>query len=896
MSNATRNDPKHGSTSSNTSETRRQRALRAARSAAWRNRWYAVPAGTSAASLTAAGIGNLADAEAITMGTSAVLMAATGWGGLTSARERCLYAGIGAGNLAWQAAAAAADAGPLTAPLPAVLLGGTVAAEVAWTWLRVSPLRPPELAREIRRWEGTDDTAGIFELVGLDGCHLIDARRVYASKGPAALPIGTDYRVELAHGKTTVAAVRRALPQLENALRVRAGAVTVIEDPDRRHQLTLRVIPVRVWSNAAPVNHPLGQVIGDVIEATRKIETAHANGDLSSLGDYRLDEAVAAWMPRQRSVADPLPLGVYEDGTLATLDMWTPQHGAFHILVGGVSGSGKTNLVHCLMNHLASTVDGQVWGIDIAKSGRNFAAWKDSMTWIAGDADTAMALLRAASQAVADRGREYPIEDSPVLEPRKDRPLITVIVDEAAALLSETKNPDAVEAAELVAQIAQQGRELGVQLVLITQRPTVESLGGGNAGTILAQLITRLCLKVNKQFEASFVLRDWNEFDPSAFYAKGMVLVQTDEGSDPLPVRIYKSDQPKVIARINSLYGPYRPALDEPTERGVIAGAGPAWTNRVGCRGIPYGRARKHKRTRVPAPEHARASTHAREENTATTRKDTPTMNEHPAQPTGAAAELAEYMAANPVEDQAAESTTEQRAEQLAREAGKLSKSRGARAERHAQAKARMEANGQVFESYRQRMVEGGPEAGAGVRLADLAREHLGEQAPELIEDDLMAWVLAWLRECGERGESVQVMARKFGVTMREVSTRLSNAARCDVVERIGADDKGWSWWRLVEHSPEADEDQDEEPAEGDGQQLAGDARLVLAELANAGHAGATTSQLAAVLGWKAHNVRRRLTALESSGHAVRTGERKTTRWYAAEHAPNSENAQTVGV
>lgn len=914
MSTATRNRnrPQHDPTRHDHGHaSRRRRAMRAAKAAAWRNRWYALPAGTSAQSLAAAGIGNLAGAEPITMGTSAILMAATGWGGVTSARERALYAGIGAGNLAWQGAAALAESGPVESPLPAVLLGGTLAASTAWAWLRVQPLRPPEMAREIRRWEGTDHDQGIFELVGLDGCHLVDAKRVYASKGPAALPIGWDYRIELARGKTTVAAVRRVLPQLENALRVRGGALTVLEDPDRRHQVTIRCIPVRVWSNSAPVNHPLSSVLSDLEDATRRIAEAQAAGSAESLGDARLDDGVAAWMPRQRSVRDPLPLGVYEDGAPATLDMWTPGHGAFHILVGGTSGSGKTNLLNCLLNHLVACDDAQVWGIDIAKSGRNLAPWEQSLTWLADDADGAMALLRAASQAVADRGRAYPIEDSPTLEPTPERPLITVVIDEAAALLSETKNPDAVEAAELVAQIAQQGRELGVQLILITQRPTVESLGGGNAGTILAQLITRLCLKVTKSFEASFVLRDWDQFDPSAFYAKGMVLVQTDEGSDPLPVRIYWSSNPKTVKRVNRLFCPYRPALDGPTERGVLAGAGPAWSQRRGCAGRPYGRARARTNTRVV--EHAHASTHAREDNTPTTRKDTPMSDQTQDAPqvTGLTAELAEHMAANPVQvatdeapalDQSPVDDEDQvpgmdRVKAVMAAAKDMPKSKAARAERTAQARAAMDANSAVLDQYRQRMVEGGPEAGAGISLADLAREHLGDQVPEMPTDELTAQCLDWLDRCGERGESTQIMARKFKVQLREVSDRMTQVARAgDLVERIGHDEKGHAWWRLVDQDAEQTAAEAETAEAAESGEINGDEAAVLDVLAEVGHAGASTSQLAGALGWKSHNVRRRLLSAEAAGRAVRTGERKSTLWFTAENAPTSDDGMPARV
>ncbi|HEX8627938.1 MAG TPA: helix-turn-helix domain-containing protein [Catenuloplanes sp.] len=278
------------------------------------------------------------------------------------------------------------------------------------------------------------------------------------------------------------------------------------------------------------------------------------------------------WTPGARRIADGVPLGERADRSPMTLHLWTPEHGARHLLGGGASGSGKTNLLNVVTCGLSACGDTVIWAIEVAKAGQGQAAWLPCFDWLATRLEEAVAMLDAAVAIIEARSRILAAAaargkgDDKVM-PTPDLPLLVIIIDEAAALFGiKTGDPNRVElaaqATERARQVSQTGRSAGVELVVLTQRPTVASLG--DDGDFRSQLHPNLCLRMNRRADVGFVLQnvDLDTVDTTLFNVPGLLYVQDGPDVDPLPVRSYALFQPPIVNRLARALAPGRPALD----------------------------------------------------------------------------------------------------------------------------------------------------------------------------------------------------------------------------------------------------------------------------------------------------------------------------------------------
>lgn len=287
---------------------------------------------------------------------------------------------------------------------------------------------------------------------------------------------------------------------------------------------------------------------------------------------FRPLDRLTLWTPGERRITDGLPFGERADHSPMLLDLWTPAHGARHALMGGASGSGKTNTLNVITCGLAACADTVIWAIEVAKAGQGQAAWLPCFDWLATGLEEAVAMLDAAVAIVEARSRVLATqaargEGDDKVVPAPDQPLLTIIIDEAAALFGiRTGNPDRVElaaqATERARQVAQTGRSAGVQLLVTTQRPTVAALG--DDGDFRSQLHPNLCLRMNRRADVGFVLQgvDLDTVDTTLFNVPGLLYVQDGPDVDPLPVRSYALYQPPIVNRLAHAFATARPTLD----------------------------------------------------------------------------------------------------------------------------------------------------------------------------------------------------------------------------------------------------------------------------------------------------------------------------------------------
>jgi hypothetical protein len=166
-------------------------------------------------------------------------------------------------------------------------------------------------------------------------------------------------------------------------------------------------------------------------------------------------------------------LGPGISGRPARLQLFDPKIGAQHIIVAGVTGSGKGGVLQliCLSYHVngVAIIYADPKGSsnpDVAKMAAHAGLGKDG----------AMGSLRLAYAILQHRIAESAATEAKNFQASAERPFIGVVLDEFAQLLGE-KAEHKKEAAFIVAAIAEQGRSLGMAMVLCGQIMNLDKMG-----------------------------------------------------------------------------------------------------------------------------------------------------------------------------------------------------------------------------------------------------------------------------------------------------------------------------------------------------------------------------------------------------------------------------------
>jgi DNA segregation ATPase FtsK/SpoIIIE, S-DNA-T family len=217
--------------------------------------------------------------------------------------------------------------------------------------------------------------------------------------------------------------------------------------------------------------------------------------DLLGLTDATPDAIRRSWA---RAQGLPVTLGVTAEGPLVVDLVTDGPHG----LVGGTTGSGKSELLRTLVASLAAAVPPsrlQLVLVDY-KGGSAFDVCADlpHTVGLVTDLDEHLGARALSSLDAELRHREEVLRRAGAsdITACPELPRLLVVVDEFATLAAEL--PDFLDA---LVGIAQRGRSLGVHLLLATQRP-----GGVINDNIKANTNLRIALRVQDNAESTDVL------------------------------------------------------------------------------------------------------------------------------------------------------------------------------------------------------------------------------------------------------------------------------------------------------------------------------------------------------------------------------------------------------
>jgi hypothetical protein len=472
---------------------------------------------------------------------SVALTGATWWAARGTSAQRRLHSAItvAAGSV-WVTAAALS--GPITHPvIDLYLMGGPV---VALSWnVRMVMRRNPDAV-------GESSDKGLLEKVGLARTKLGNAK-VEPNKVtvPYALPAG----------EATNDDVSKSLPRIASALDVPTTAVRYRPDPESARKGELVIVP----------NDMLKEII---------------------------------WYPGPSapggSIAEPLVIGVYDDGRELTLTL--PQ--AIHLLVMGVTGSGKTEAALDVMAEVLTRRDVAVWLSD-PKRGQDLGEAFGACDWVVTTQDGAAVMIAAFEAVIPARqlwlGSHGYRSWEPAAAVRQDDPAHTCRKDGTACgcpgmayligWFEEAANTLRAVDDDAFTGIAQEARSAGASLVVSMQRASGYQISTDTR----ASLPSALCMGVDER-DAGFALPSevldaganpgaWGNKRPGYCY---LVTAGIDEELWSTPSRTFRNN-PVTLEWVTREFAPVRMGVDEVTATAAASVAGQIYTDRQGPAAAP---------------------------------------------------------------------------------------------------------------------------------------------------------------------------------------------------------------------------------------------------------------------------------------------------------------------
>ncbi len=193
----------------------------------------------------------------------------------------------------------------------------------------------------------------------------------------------------------------------------------------------------------------------------------------------------------------PLALGKLRNGKNLIVDLQKMPH----LLVGGVTGSGKSIILHSIINSILESKRNVEFAlIDVKKVEFSYYSSINCLySEIANDSVGAANVLDELINEMESRFLEFKKHGCRNIETyHKDMPYIVVVIDEFADLMMAGKK--AIQ--ERVCRLAQKSRACGIHLVVATQRPSADVV----TGLIKANFPARISCKVSASINSRIML------------------------------------------------------------------------------------------------------------------------------------------------------------------------------------------------------------------------------------------------------------------------------------------------------------------------------------------------------------------------------------------------------
>ena len=192
-----------------------------------------------------------------------------------------------------------------------------------------------------------------------------------------------------------------------------------------------------------------------------------------------------------------LALGRLRNGSMLVADLLKMPH----LLVAGATGSGKSMILHSIINSLLVSNE-NVKLVLIDPKRVEFSCYEKLSNLygpIAKDIDSITCLLGDLISEMENRFLRLEKSGARDISDYKGKmPYIVVVIDELSDLMMSAKK----EMQEAICKLAQKSRACGIHLVVATQRPSVDII----TGLIKANFPARICCQVSSSVDSRTVL------------------------------------------------------------------------------------------------------------------------------------------------------------------------------------------------------------------------------------------------------------------------------------------------------------------------------------------------------------------------------------------------------
>ncbi|MGP3950089.1 plasmid transfer protein TraB [Streptomyces sp. 7N604] len=484
---------------------------------------------------------------------SVALTGATWWAGKSTSPQRRLHSAITvAAASGW--ITAASIAGPGAGPLNDLYFIGGPALALSWN-IRQILRRNPDAT-------GSGES-GLLEKVGLAKTQITRSE---------VAPNKATFGYQLPRGELTNDDVSKALPKLASALDVPPNAVRHQADPDSASRGEITVVPHDLLKNTVPCPGP-----------------SHPEG----------------------SIADPVHVGIYEDGTIAVLYFpGDPKTGrnAMHLLVMGMTGSGKSEGGLTALAEVLTRRDVAVWASDPAKADQTLGPLLPALDWAALDMTSTKAMIEALHAVIPARTRwlaKYGYKEwvPACAETQADgspgMPYLLAWFEEAAKTIRETDD-------DVFTGIAQEARSAGVGLVVSMQRASGNQVSTDTRASLGSSWVYGVRSDRDAQFALDGEVLDagaaphvWKDKKPGYCYLVANGIPETFWAT---PARSYLTPR-EYLNWVVLTFAPIRAAIDPVTTGAAAKAAGRAYTRRI-RHSLPGTAQPQSVETAMPGHEH----------------------------------------------------------------------------------------------------------------------------------------------------------------------------------------------------------------------------------------------------------------------------------------------------
>ena len=338
-------------------------------------------------------------------------------------------------------------------------------------------------------------------------------------------------QMEVNRGEQTVRDLQGSADKMAGALGVRPGAVRIAADPKDAGRAELVVVP----------NDPL---VGEIVWPGPSAPGA--------------------------SIADaPIPIGVYEDGEVASIYLCGDDsigRALAHWLVMGMNGAGKSAGWTNAMVDALTRYDFELWGSDHVKGAQTFGPLQRYMAKVATTVKGAKQLFAEARDEASRRFAELGERGIQQWEKDCGFPLLLVWIEEASEVVSDSTS---------FVRLVERARSAGVVIVASLQRASHDNIDT----SARAQLAGALCFGVRDAMDATFALPDnvldagatpdnWGNRKPGYCY---LVAPGVDEERWPVPLRTFRARNPQLVAVLDEWATPLRAEVSAPAATSLVS-------------------------------------------------------------------------------------------------------------------------------------------------------------------------------------------------------------------------------------------------------------------------------------------------------------------------------------